>query len=87
MMNGENHENSNSRWYTFLGRALVEEALKRGHEVTIFNRGTNKEIFPEVEQLIGDRNNDVSSLENRKWMLSWIHVGFLHITFGILEMS
>ncbi|PFC56293.1 NAD-dependent dehydratase [Bacillus thuringiensis] len=51
----------------FLGRAFVEEALKRGHDVTLFNRGTNKGIFPEVEQLIGDRNNDVSSLENRKW--------------------
>ncbi|WBO90417.1 SDR family oxidoreductase [Bacillus tropicus] len=51
----------------FLGRAFVEEALQRGHEVTLFNRGTNKEIFPEVEQLIGDRNGDVLSLENRKW--------------------
>ncbi|HEF1900791.1 SDR family oxidoreductase [Bacillus thuringiensis] len=51
----------------FLGRAVVEEALNRGHEVTLFNRGTNKEFFPEVEQLIGDRNGDVSSLENRKW--------------------
>ncbi len=51
----------------FLGRAFVEEALNRGHEVTLFNRGTNQEIFPEVEQLIGDRNGDVSSLENRKW--------------------
>lgn len=51
----------------FLGRAFVEEALKRGHEVTLFNRGTNKEIFPEVEQLTGDRNDDVSSLVNRKW--------------------
>ncbi len=51
----------------FLGRAFVEEALNRGHEVTLFNRGTNKEIFPEVKQLIGDRNGDVSSLENRKW--------------------
>ncbi|WHY26879.1 SDR family oxidoreductase [Bacillus wiedmannii] len=51
----------------FLGRAFVEEALNRGHEVTLFNRGTNKEIFPEVEHLIGDRNGDVSSLENRKW--------------------
>ncbi len=51
----------------FLGRAFVEEALNRGYEVTSFNRGTNKEIFPEVEQLIGDRNGDVSSLENRKW--------------------
>lgn len=51
----------------FLGRAVVEEALNRGHEVTLFNRGTNREIFLEVEQLIGDRNGDVSSLENRKW--------------------
>lgn len=51
----------------FLGRAFVEETLQRGHEVTLFNRGTNQEIFLEVEQLIGDRNGDVSSLENRKW--------------------
>ncbi|KFM99538.1 NAD-dependent epimerase/dehydratase family protein [Bacillus clarus] len=51
----------------FLGRAFVEEALKRGHEVTLFNRGTNSEIFPEVERLIGDRNGNVSSLANRKW--------------------
>ncbi|MCG7344126.1 SDR family oxidoreductase [Sporosarcina sp. ACRSL] len=51
----------------FLGRALVEEALKREHEVTLFNRGTNPEVFPEVEQLTGDRNGDVSQLENRKW--------------------
>lgn len=29
----------------FLGRAFVEEALKRRHEITLFNRGTNKEIF------------------------------------------
>jgi 2'-hydroxyisoflavone reductase len=51
----------------FLGKALVEESLKRGHEVTLFNRGTNKEAFPGVEQLIGNRDGDVSQLENRKW--------------------
>lgn len=51
----------------FLGRALVEEALKRGHEVTLFNRGTNKDVFPEVEQLTGNRDSDVSCLANRKW--------------------
>lgn len=51
----------------FLGRALVEEALARGHEVTLFNRGTNKEIFPEVEQVLGDRNRDAALLKNRKW--------------------
>ncbi|MFK9090854.1 SDR family oxidoreductase [Bacillus salipaludis] len=51
----------------FLGRALAEEALGRGHEITLFNRGTNKETFPEVEQLIGNRDHDVSLLKNRKW--------------------
>ncbi|MCH1625678.1 NAD-dependent epimerase/dehydratase family protein [Ferdinandcohnia quinoae] len=51
----------------FLGRAMVEEGLKRGHEITIFNRGNNKELFSEVEQLVGDRNGDVSQLENRNW--------------------
>ncbi|KKI93573.1 NAD-dependent dehydratase [Bacillus sp. SA1-12] len=51
----------------FLGRALVEEALKRGHDVTLFNRGNNKNTFPEVEQLTGNRDGDVSLLANRKW--------------------
>ena len=52
----------------FLGRALVEAALARGHEVTLFNRGrTNPELFPEVERLRGDRNEDVSALGGRDW--------------------
>ncbi|MFZ7942921.1 SDR family oxidoreductase [Neobacillus sp. 19] len=51
----------------FLGRAFVEEALGRGHEITLFNRGNSKETFPEVEQLIGNRDHDVSLLKNRKW--------------------
>src|SRR4030095_13086037 len=43
----------------FLGRAAVEAALGRGHEVTLFNRGqTNPELFPEVEKLRGDRAVD-----------------------------
>ncbi len=54
----------------FLGRAFVDEALQRGHEITLFNRGTNKEIFSNVEQLTGDRNNDVSSLKIERGMLS-----------------
>ena len=34
----------------FLGRAAVETALARGHEVTLFNRGeTNPELFPDAE--------------------------------------
>ena len=52
----------------FLGRAAVEEALARGHEVTLFNRGeTNPELFPEVEKLRGDRTESLAPLEGREW--------------------
>src|SRR3954454_23694069 len=52
----------------FLGRATVEAALGRGHEVTLFNRGeTNPELFPETEKLRGDRTQDLSALERREW--------------------
>ena len=52
----------------FLGRATVEAALERGHEVTLFNRGeTNPELFPEAEKLRGDRDGDLSALEGREW--------------------
>jgi 2'-hydroxyisoflavone reductase len=52
----------------FLGRAAVEAALERGHEVTLFNRGeTNPELFPEAEKLRGDRDGDLSALEGREW--------------------
>ena len=40
----------------FLGCALADAALARGHELTFFNRGTtNAELYPEVERLVGDR--------------------------------
>jgi 2'-hydroxyisoflavone reductase len=52
----------------FLGRAIVETALARGHEITLFNRGqTNPELFPTVEKLHGDRASDLDSLSGRKW--------------------
>ena len=52
----------------FLGRAAVESALERGHEVTLFNRGeTNPELFPQAERLRGDRDGDLSTLEGREW--------------------
>jgi 2'-hydroxyisoflavone reductase len=51
----------------FLGRHLVEAALARGHEVTLFNRGQhNPDLYPEVEKLRGDRDpraGDGSGLE------------------------
>jgi nucleoside-diphosphate-sugar epimerase len=52
----------------FLGRALVEEALSRRDEVTLFNRGrTNPELFPQVKKLRRDRAADLSLLEGRTW--------------------
>ena len=52
----------------FLGRAAVEAALERGHEVTLFNRGeTNPELFSDAEKLRGDRDGDLSALEGREW--------------------
>jgi 2'-hydroxyisoflavone reductase len=52
----------------FLGRAVVEEALARGHEVTLFNRGrTNRELFPEAEKIRGDRTEDLGSIAGRSW--------------------
>ncbi len=44
----------------FLGRATVEAALGRGHEVTLFTRGeTNPDLFPEAEKLRGDRADPI----------------------------
>ncbi len=52
----------------FLGRHVVEAALRRGHTVTLFNRGKhNPDLFPELEKLHGDRNEDLSLLHGRTW--------------------
>ncbi len=52
----------------FLGRAAVDAALERGHEITLFNRGeTNPELFPDIEKLRGDREGDLGGLEGRSW--------------------
>jgi 2'-hydroxyisoflavone reductase len=52
----------------FLGRAVVQSALAQGHEVTLFNRGqTNPGLFPDLEELHGDRDGDLSALSNRSW--------------------
>ncbi len=52
----------------FLGRHLVEAALARGHEVTLFNRGQhNPDLFPDVEKLRGNRDGDLAVLRGRTW--------------------
>jgi len=50
----------------FLGKHLVNSAQKKGHEVTLFNRGKhNPDWFPNVEKLKGDRDGDFESLKGR----------------------
>ena len=52
----------------FLGRHLIDAALKNNHEVTLFNRGRfSTEKIENVEQIHGDRNSDLNKLSRRKW--------------------
>ena len=52
----------------FLGRAVADAALARGHELTFFNRGrTNPELYPEAERIVGDRREDLVALEGKTW--------------------
>lgn len=56
----------------FVGPHLVKRALDRGHSVTTFTRGRTEpslhgEYFSQVEQRIGDRNGDLTSLETGEW--------------------
>ncbi|MBI3820402.1 MAG: NAD-dependent epimerase/dehydratase family protein [Planctomycetes bacterium] len=58
----------------FLGPHQVECAIKRGHTVTLYNRGkSHPGLFPTAERLIGDRStNDYESIKKaiasgRKW--------------------
>ena len=52
----------------FIGPHMVREALRRGHSVTLFNRGrTNNTLFPDLETIKGDRDNGLDGLVGRKW--------------------
>jgi len=52
----------------FLGPACVELLRARGHEVTLFNRGrTNAHLYPDLEQIHGDRRDGHEALAGRKW--------------------
>ncbi|MEJ0064091.1 MAG: NAD-dependent epimerase/dehydratase family protein [Caulobacteraceae bacterium] len=53
----------------FIGPHQVRYALKRGHKVTLFNRGHEPDAWGgQVEELIGDRNTgDLKALEGREW--------------------
>jgi 2'-hydroxyisoflavone reductase len=51
----------------FIGPSMVQYAVERGHEVSIFTRGRSQVELPDVERLVGDRNDDLSALEGRQW--------------------
>lgn len=51
----------------FIGPHTVRHAVSRGHEVTIFTRGRSDADIPDVEHLVGDRNDDHTALEGRSW--------------------
>lgn len=57
---------------SFLGPHQIAYALNRGHSISTFTRGKTvptvyKNLFENVEQLIGDRENNLKALENKKW--------------------
>ncbi|QHJ70708.1 NAD-dependent epimerase/dehydratase family protein [Planococcus halotolerans] len=53
---------------SFVGRHIVEEALKKEHAVTLFNRGkSNPDLFSEVPRITGDRRKAADKLEKEKW--------------------
>ena len=53
---------------TFLGPALVADALAGGHRVTLFNRGlSSREPVAGVELIQGDRESDLQLLARRSW--------------------
>jgi len=52
----------------FIGPHEIDYAKSRGHTVTMFNRGkTAPGMFPDVENLIGDRNGQLDALKGRNW--------------------
>lgn len=52
----------------FIGRALTEDLLNRGHDVTLFHRGkTNPDLFPNVNRILGDRETDLDKLGDNYW--------------------
>jgi 2'-hydroxyisoflavone reductase len=52
----------------FIGPHMVREALRKGHSVTLFNRGrTNNTLFPDLETIKGDRDGGLDGLRGRQW--------------------
>ncbi|MFE2378654.1 NAD-dependent epimerase/dehydratase family protein [Streptomyces sp. NPDC059398] len=54
---------------SFVGRAIVEEALRHGADVTLFGRGrTGADLFPGTARLTGDRDTgEYGALRDGRW--------------------
>lgn len=62
----------------FLGRHIVEGALHRGHELTLFNRGQhNPQLFPDVPRIHGDRDGGLEPLAGKQWQAVIDTCGYL----------
>lgn len=52
----------------FVGRAISDEALQRGHRLTLFHRGrTNPGLFPQATHILGDRDGELDKLGAARW--------------------
>ena len=53
----------------FLGRHVAEEAVRRGHQVTLFHRGRHGAdlLAGRAEHVFGDRTGDLAGLMGRSW--------------------
>ncbi len=65
----------------FLGPAIVEAALARGHQLTLFNRGkTRPDLFPDIVKLRGDRDptkgDGIRALAGRQWDVVFDDCGY-----------
>ena len=54
---------------SFVGRAIVEDALRSGADLTLFSRGmTGADLFPQVPRLTGDRDTgNYAALRDGSW--------------------
>src|SRR4051812_39604551 len=54
---------------SFVGRAIVEDLVAEGHELTLFSRGqTGADLFPKLDRRMGDRDTgDYASLADGSW--------------------
>ncbi len=52
----------------FVGRHIAELAIARGHDVTVFHRGSKGlGIVAGAAEILGDRNADLSALADQSW--------------------